>query len=406
MKSEKVIRGLAVATVLIAAVYVVISIYRSSSSTYKTTTAYVQTVSETVDANMYIVRQEQVLTTDTGGGVVVSLVQNGDKVSNGSEIAAIFGSEKDAENYSDALALQKKLETYEKIDSQVRLANLDMDKLNNDIDRDFRSMLDAVYYNSYGTLSEDELAFSENFSRKSISLGYDVDCSEQITALKKQIKKLTAVKPKDIITASAAGYFVSRPDGYEKLLTVDGIDSLTANQLKKALKADKGKVSAKAIGKIVNGFDWYAACIVPIENMTDTDVGSKLGLILGSSEQETVSARVYRKETLEDGNCLVILRCSNINSDLIGLRKITGKIVIKSHTGIKIPKDAVRFNDDNQVGVYIREGNLIKFNRISEIYSNDNFVVAEDKSGSAGWLAQYDEIVISGKELSNGKVIE
>jgi len=85
---------------------------------------------------------------------------------------------------------------------------------------------------------------------------------------------------------------------------------------------------------------------------------------------------------------------------------VTGKIVIKTYSGIKIPKDAVRFNEDNEMGVYIREGNLIKFNKVEEIYSNDSFVVVKDKTGSPGWLAQYDEIIISGKELSNGKVIE
>ena len=95
-----------------------------------------------------------------------------------------------------------------------------------------------------------------------------------------------------------------------------------------------------------------------------------------------------------------------MNEELSNLRKVSGKIVIRDYTGIKIRKDAVRFNDKNQPGVYIKEGNLIKFNRIEEIYSDDNFVVAENKAGAAGWLAQYDEIVVSGKELTDGKVIE
>ena len=95
-----------------------------------------------------------------------------------------------------------------------------------------------------------------------------------------------------------------------------------------------------------------------------------------------------------------------MSEKLATLRKVTGKIVIKTYSGIKIPKDAVRFNEDNEMGVYIREGNLIKFNRIKELYSNDDFVVAEDKTGVPGWLAQYDEIVYSGKELENGKVID
>ena len=406
MKSGRIIKILAIATAFIAAVYLGTAIYNSTGRGYKTTTAYIQSVSETIDANMFIIRDEKILTSGKDSGVVVSLVENGAKVSNGKEIAAIFGSEKAAENYSQGLALGSKLEMFKKIDSQAKLANLDMNKLNSEINRDFYSMLDAVYYDSYRTLANDELTFIENYSRKAISLGYDVDCTGQIESLQAQIEKLTSSKPKSIITAPEAGYFVSMADGYENLLSFEEIDALTADDLKKALDAGKKEDDGKTIGKIINGFDWYAACMVPSEKISGSEVNKKIELILGDADDETISARIYKKVTLSDGNCLVIFRCSDMNSSLATLRKVTGKIVVRSYTGIKIPKSAVRFNSEKQEGVYIKEGNLIKFNRIEEIFSNDNFVVAADKSGASGWLAQYDEIVVSGKELSHGKVIE
>lgn len=406
MKNERIMKILAAASVVIVIIYLASAIYSSTGRGYKTTTAYVQTVSETVDANMFIIRDEEVLTSGKDGEVVVSLVNNGAKVSKGSDIAAIFTSEKSAENYSKGLALQKKLDMFKKIDSQAKLANLDMDKLNSDINLNFYSMLDAIYYDSFGTLSEDQLNFIENYSRKAISLGYDVDCTEQIETLQTQIEKLTSAKPKSIISAPLAGYYVSMADGYENLITTDDVDSLDAEALQKALDADKSDKAKKSVGKIINGFDWYAACIVPNDKISGAEVNRKTDLILGNSDNETISARIYKKTPADENNTLVIFRCSDMNGSLASLRKVTGKIVISSYTGIKVPKSAVRFNSDNEEGVYIREGNLIKFNKIEEIFSNDNFVVASDKSGSSGWLAQYDEIVVSGKELSHGKVIE
>ena len=160
------------------------------------------------------------------------------------------------------------------------------------------------------------------------------------------------------------------------------------------------------MGKVINGFEWYAACIVPADRMTGVEVGKKVRLMFGESDAEIVDSRLYSKKMLDDGGTLAVFKCSFMNEELSNLRKVSGKIVIRDYTGIKIRKDAVRFNDKNQPGVYIKEGNLIKFNRIEEIYSDDNFVVAENKAGAAGWLAQYDEIVVSGKELSDGKVIE
>ncbi len=404
MKPEKITRILAVAAAVIILGYFGVSVYRNSGNAYKTSTAYVQTVSETVDTDMYIIREEHIITSGSKG-VVVSLAQNGGKVSSGSEIAAVFSNEKDAENYSAALSLIKKLETYKKIEGQVRLANLDMNKLNGEIDRNFFAMLDAVYYNNYVNLSSDELTFSENFSRKNISLGYDVDCTEQIEKLEKQIEKLTKAEPEGMVTADVAGCFVSRPDGFENVIPAEKIDEATADDVLKALGQKKGKIPAGAIGKVINGFEWYAACVVPSEKLTGVEANHKIRLMLGDSDEETVEARVYSKKLLEDGRCFVIFKCSNMNSELSDIRKVSGKIIVREYTGIKIRRDAVRFNDENKPGVYIKEGNLIKFNRIEEVYSDENFVVAQDKTGVAGWLAQYDEVVVAGKELSNGKVI-
>ncbi len=405
MKSDKVTRILAVLLVAIVLVYIAIGVYRSSGNSYRTSTAYVKSVSETIDAEMYVIREEHIITSDSSG-VVVSLAKNGGKVSAGSNIAAVFKREKDAENYAKALSLEKKLDTYKKIDSQVKLANLDMAKLNDETKRDFCSMLDSVYYNKYSDLTDSELSFSENYSRKSISLGYDVDCTDKIISLEKQIQKLTSVKPSKVIKTDFAGYYVSRPDGYERILTSEKIDELTPEMLEKAFKAEKRKILKNSMGKVINGFEWYAACIVPANRLTGVEVGKKVRLMFGESESETVDSRLYSKKMLDDGGCLAVFKCSFMNEELSNLRKISGKIVVRDYTGIKIRKDAVRFNDKNLPGVYIKEGNLIKFNRIEEIYSDDNFVIAENKAGVAGWLAQYDEIIVSGKELSDGKVIE
>ena len=290
MKSDRVTRILAGLLVAVVFVYIAIGIYRSSGNNYRTSTAYVQSVSETIDAEMYIIREEHIITSDSSG-VVVSIAKNGGKVSSGSDIAAIFKREKDAENYAKALSLEKKLETYRKIDSQVKLANLDMEKRTGETNRNFCAMLDSVYYNKFSDITDNELAFSENYSRKSISLGYDVDCTDKIIKLEKQIQKLTSVKPSKIIKTDYAGYYVSRPDGFERVLSSDKIDEITPEMLEKAFKAEKHKVSNNSMGKVINGFEWYAACIVPADRMTGVEVGKKVRLMFGESDAEIVDSR-------------------------------------------------------------------------------------------------------------------
>lgn len=404
MDKDKVIRILAIIVAVMTVGYFGFNLLTDESGALKTATAYVTTLSETVDTELFIIRDEEIFTSDVSG-VVVSLVRNGEKVSNGSKIAAVFSNETAAQDYSTALSLEKKLDTYRKIDGQVKLANIDLDKLDAETDTTFNAILNAVYYNDYSSLAENELSFGEQLSRKNVSLGYNVDCSAQISGLEAKIKDLKKTAPTNEIVSTRAGYYVSRPDGFEDVLKVSDIDTLNAEQLAEAFEAKKKETSSDIIGKVIGGFEWYAAGIVPSEKFAKYETGTSVSLMLGDYEDETIGAKIYRKQLLEDDKCLVVFKCSFMNERLSEMRKVSGKIVLKSYSGIKLRKDAVRFDDEGNQGVYILEGNLIKFNKIKEIYSDDKFVIADSNMTGAGWLALYDEVVVSGKELKNGKVI-
>ena len=405
MSSKRLTNTLAIALAVIIAGYLAINVFKGVGNSYKTSTAYVQSVSETIDAKMFIVREETIINTDNSG-VVVPLAVNGERVGNGNKLAAVFADDKSAENYSKSLVLNKKLETYKKIDNHVKLANLDLKKLTQDINGEFTSILESVYNNDFSGLADSELSFSEMLSRKDVSLGYEVDCSGIIEELEGQIAALKVSNPKDIVTAEAAGFFVSRLDGYEDIISAQDIDSLTPEKLTEALEAEKAEPRDDVMGKLITGYEWYAAAIVDTALLAGTEVNKSVQLVLGDKEGDTVPAKVYSKAKVDgEDSTMVVFKCSEMNEGLAMNRKVAGKIVLKNYSGIKVKKSAVHFNEEGQEGVYIIEGNIIKFNRIEEVYSDAEYVIAKNKTGTSGWLSQYDEVVISGKDLYNGKVI-
>ena len=406
MDRKKLLKIFSIITAALILGYTISAIYTAVVNNYKTQTAYIQTVSESTDAEMFIIRSETILENPDSETIVVPLAENGGRISNGCEIAAIFTDETSAENYSSLISLKNKLATYEKIDSGIRLANLDLEKLSGEINSDFYSMLDAVYENDFSSLAETELSFDEKLSRKNISLGKDVDCSETIASLAKEIEALSSSKPKKLIYAESSGYYVSRPDGYEDVIKIEDIDSLTPEILEEALNKEKNEISSNTIGKVINGHEWYIATCVSSSAVSTLAVGKTVEIVLGDDSDEVVSAKVYTNKLIEEGKSLMVFKCSNMNEKLATIRKVNGRIVTGSYRGIKIKKDAVRFNDEGEEGVYIKEGNLIYFNLIDVIYSDENYVVSNDGSGKAGHLSKYDEIVLSGKELSNGKVLD
>lgn len=412
MKSkDRLLKVLSVLAAIIIVVFFASEIYNLSARTYSTQIAYEQTVLETIDARMFVIREETVLTVPTSG-VTVPLADNAERVSKGSSIAAVFSSEEAAENYVELQALENKLATYQKIDGQLRLSNIDLDKLTDEINSEFKTILDYAYSNDFGGLSDTKLSFSEKLSRKQISLDNEVDCAAKIAQLQNEISSLSANSvPSQIITAESSGYYVSKEDGFENILSVENIDSLTAEQLDEALESDEKEPTVGSIGKIIDGYNWYVAAVIDSAHASSFEKGKPVSLIFGDSDDDAVSTYLYSINKIDDKNSLVVFRCTLMNEELASLRKVDGKIVISNFTGLKVSRDAVRIDDNGNTGVYVRRGNIVNFRSLNIIYSEDAFVIAAKPDVNSGavlpyaHLKQYDEVIISGKELKDGMVI-
>ena len=412
MKSkDRLLKVLSAFAALIIVLFFASEIYNLTTKSFMTQIVYEQTVLDTVDARMFVIREETVLTVPASG-VTVPLADNAERVSKGSAIAAVFMSEESAENYVELQSLQNKLSAYQKIDGQLRLANIDLEKLNDEINSEFKEILDCSYNNDFENLDEYKLALSEKLSRKQISLDKDVDCTQKIASLQNEIAALSASStPSQIITAEASGYYVSKEDGFENVISVENIDNLTEDDLKTALESEEKESTVGSIGKIIDGYNWYVATIVESVHASAFSKDKPITLIFGDSEEDSVSTHLHSVKKVNDKESLVIFRCTLMNEKLSSLRKINGKIVINNFTGLKVDRDAVRLDESGNTGVYVRRGNIVNFRSINIVYSEDSFVVAvkpgenSDIDLSYTHLKQYDEVVISGKELKDGMVI-
>lgn len=115
---DRLLKVLSALAAVIIVIYFAAELYNISAKTFDTQTAYEQTVLETLDAEMFIIRDETILST-TSSGVTVPLAENGERVSKGSAIAAVFASEEAAKNYVRLQSLNEQLKAYQKIDGQL-----------------------------------------------------------------------------------------------------------------------------------------------------------------------------------------------------------------------------------------------------------------------------------------------
>ena len=58
-------------------------------------------------------------------------------------------------------------------------------------------------------------------------------------------------------------------------------------------------------------------------------------------------------------------------------------------------------------GVYVKYGNIAKFRRIERLYENDEYILVEvnGKVGTANEVRMYDEIIVNGTDLYDGKLL-
>ena len=202
--------------------------------------------------------------------------------------------------------------------------------------------------------------------RRSSSDGDSAALAEQIDAAERELETLQEQSASDTkaVTVSAPGYFSGTVDGYESVLTVDALETMSTQDYQTIAPED---VDEAAIGKLIHGDTWYYVTLVPAADAKDVEAGDHVQVTL--------------------------------------LRQQSADVVFASYTGIRVPKDAVRVNENGKTGVYILEGAVARWKPIDILHDNgESYVAALDKS-STNNLWPGDEIIVGARDLYDGKVV-
>ena len=82
------------------------------------------------------------------------------------------------------------------------------------------------------------------------------------------------------------------------------------------------------------------------------------------------------------------------------------KLLLEDYSGIMIPNSALRMSDeDGSIGVYVQDGIVASFRKVRQILSREEYTLVEDTSEEKGYLSLYDNIIVEGRDLHEGKII-
>lgn len=362
------------------------------------------TIEETIDFKGFALRDEKIIDT-SASGTVIPLAHDGKRVANGDDIAVVCQNDDQAAAYTKLESLKHELERYKNINDPDGTQELSADKLNTKISDAYDDIMDAITTGAYDELPDALTAYADKCATKQILTEGSIDLSAKLTSLENEIATLTAQNINySSVKAPKSGYYINTIDGYESALSYKDALSLTSQQIGSALNAEPAAVSGNSLGKIVESYKWYIVGETESQNSSYFKNGAKITVNFPKEGVNHVTMLVEKADTQGD-KMTVVLSCSLMDETFANMRTEDMQIVTKSHTGYRVPSNVIRFDEDNNTGIYVLRGKIITFIPVEIIYTEDDFAIISSSSSNGKSVRLYDEVIIKGKDLEDGKVI-
>ncbi len=415
-----------VAFLLVAAIYACYLILQVllPKNTYET--ALLAVVSDTVEADGVLLFEESYI---AGAGELGYLVEDGERVSAGTAVAEIYTNASQAALRQELTQLEEQITLLQK---SQNTATLQLDMFLKERSAAVYDLLDTLDQGDYDTVVDGENAYLLAQNKLWIVTGDAADFTEQIAVLTRQMQSVqTQLGTPAQIKANSTGYFVRSTVSGRLNASATDILALDAQQLKAYLDSEPEVALEGYAGKLVSGFSWQYVGVCTAEQ------GQKLLAADGKPLSKAVSIRFpgrmerALKATItqvqidpENGLARFVLSCNAVNGDVLQLNHASAQIIVGETEGLLVPAAAVRYQKEELAdpqtqgenyipGVYVKYGNIARFCRIDPVdeehplIQQDEYILVLPKgtSGSVSQVRLYDEIIVSGKNLYDGKLL-
>lgn len=373
--------------------YFAVYVFSSLNEPYHTVSAVEYTVRDSIGVEGMVVREEETLLTYYKSLYIAA--GEGKRVSGGGVVGVVYSSDEELQRAERLKAVNSEIQSLEELrNSGVS----ESQKMENAIKSEIRNLRAAVQerqLTEIGTLSSNVRTLMLS------AVGDEGSIEEQLSSLYEEQRRLRAAEsePYDVIKAPASGLFSSVTDGFENV-GPDILDELEPASLK-SLMAEDRTAPELALGKMVYGNDWYYAAVMPADKADDFNEGDDVTMIFGKYYSEYLEMTVENIGYADNnGECAVIFSCDEAMADVLEMRMQSAELILREDTGIRVPKKAVRVDEEGRVYVFTQTGMQAEKKLVTIMHDlGDHYVVASDK------LRSGDLIIVSGKDIYDGKVV-
>ncbi len=376
--------------------------YDTVTEEYTTETALSYSSADTISFRGVYIRDESVIN-EYINGVLCYEVSDGSKVGNGSVIANVYSSENEIEIVEQIEAVREEISLLESAQNPGTTSTAEPQFIADLISEDYQSLTTALAKSSVSDIADLRDNILTHMCIYQISIGKENNYNTRINNLYSELSTLLSkqVSAKKTIYSSDSGYFVSYTDGYESELNTDMTDELTVADIKEIIANGGTKASSSTIeiGKLVKGYNWKIAGV--IDNSAHVyNAGDEVTLSF-SSVSDVVTAIIERlDETENEDEYIIVLRCEEMTHDLVQKRVERVEMTLNDFEGIKVPRNAIRFNQNNEKGVYVLWGQRVLFKKLDVIFESDDYVLSKI-TADEDYVCIYDEIILEGVDTAD-----
>ncbi len=412
MSSRRIVTAVAIVLSLFSIIYVGVQAAGLLQSGYTTETVYQMSVSQSVSVQGVFVREEVPIPIDSAGRVVSPLYSVGTKVAVNTELGSIYDDMSAVRAQYRAQNIQTTASALERAQEAVTSTDvIRPETLNGQIADSMAQLVAMRDSRDLSGLSEIRGQLTEAMAKRAIVVDGVEGYSERIAALKNDLSELESLASSQTqtFTSTAAGYFVDHVDGYEETMTKEYLDTLSASELRDWLAGYSGYNGSQSAVKIVTNHRWIFAASVDEEQMRLLSNIDSVLLNFPGVEENVKTSIISTEREEETGLYKVEFEGDLVSEPLLSSRVLTAEIDIRTYTGIRIPKGAIRFQD-GQKGVYVQNGSKIHFRYIDQIYETTDYVLSrpyyEGELGAEEYVKLYDTVVVGGKGLYDEKLVQ
>ena len=389
-------------------------------------TALPITISDTIEADGVLLFDETCI---SGSGNLGYLVSDGERVSAGTAVAELYT------DANQAVLRQQLTQLTSQIDLLQRSQNTaatQLDGLLKERSGALYDLLDALDTARYSDVdsSADTYLLAQN--KLWITTGDTAGFADQIALLAQQAQTVQAQlgNPTQIL-APTTGYFVRAASSGRLNAGAADILAQSPEQLKAYLDSGPEMPLDGCVGKLVAGFSWQYAGVCSAKQAEKLLVSDgkplRTAVEISFPGQSEAALRATVTEVTIDAEkdiARFVLRCNSINGDVLCLNHARARISTGENTGLRVPAAAVHYlkedgteaetQGENYIpGVYVKYGNIARFCKIDPVDADHPLVTEGDyilvlpkgTDGSVSQVRLYDEIIVSGQNLYDGKLL-